>query len=202
MSEGRVNRMLVMFRDDPLQAATRAIALARARLVFRGCTLATGVSATGWVRAAGAGKVRLDAGVTFVGGMVASEVVCHRGASLRVGEGCFINYGVSIEAFEDVRIGRRCLLASFVRISDRAGGRGGPVIIEDDVWLAHAVIIEPGVTVGAGSVVSAGSVVTTDVPRGSLASGNPAQCVRLTAATPKSFSAPKELNTWLSNSAS
>jgi maltose O-acetyltransferase len=90
-------------------------------------------------------------------------------------------------------------LASFVRVSDRDERRAGPVIVEDDVWLAHGVIVEPGVTIGAGSVVSAGSVVTRDVPQGSLASGNPAQCVRLTTDGRPRPERPPE---WRSSSAS
>ncbi len=76
-------------------------------------------------------------------------------------------------------IGARCRFGSMVYISDtgRNGSRG--VVVEDDVWLAHGAIIEPGVRVGAGSVVSAGSVVTSDVPPASMAVGNPARSLPL-----------------------
>jgi maltose O-acetyltransferase len=108
-----------------------------------------------------------------------------------------VNYGVSLEAHQGITIGERCLLASFVRVSDGGTGRRGPIVIGDDVWLAHGVIVDPGVTIGAGSVVSAGSVVTHDVPPGSLASGNPAQSARLAA--PREGSPTIEVRPWQSN---
>jgi maltose O-acetyltransferase len=53
---------------------------------------------------------------------------------------------------------------------------GGPITVEDDVWIGAGAIILPGVTIGARSVVGAGAVVTRDVPRDSVAVGVPAQC--------------------------
>jgi maltose O-acetyltransferase len=135
----------------------------------------------------------------FMGGMVPTELVSHRGATLRIGEGCVTSYGVSIEAWEAVTIGKRCLLGTFVRVSDRARGETAPVVIGDDVSLAHGVIIEPGVTVGAGSEVTAGSVVTQDVPPGSLASGNPAQCVPLHPPHPNGHAHEPAERAWQSN---
>jgi maltose O-acetyltransferase len=71
------------------------------------------------------------------------------------------------------------MFGSMVRIRDAGEGGVAAVLIGDDVWLAHGAIVEPGVTIGAGSVVSAGSVVRSDVPPRSLAVGNPAVCVPL-----------------------
>ena len=68
------------------------------------------------------------------------------------------------------------MFGSLVRVTDRGQG---PVVIGDDVWIAHGAVIEPGVTIGSGSVVAAGSVVSRDVPPGSLAIGNPARCMSL-----------------------
>jgi acetyltransferase-like isoleucine patch superfamily enzyme len=192
----RLVSWLGKLRTDPISALERLVHVARARVVFRGCEVSDGVAASGYVRALGPGVIRLDAGTTFVGGMVPTELISHPGAVVQIGEGGMVNYGVSLEAYEGITIGRRCLLASFVRVSDRAGGHGAPVVIGDDVWLAHGVIIEPGVTIGAGSVVAAGSVVTSDVPPGSLASGNPAQCSPLES---RPAGAPSEVRSWRSN---
>jgi maltose O-acetyltransferase len=117
--------------------------------------------------------------VTFHGGMVPSELICEGSGLLEVGDETGFNYGVSIQATRLVRIGRRCMFASYVRIADLGRMGPAPVIIGDDVWLAHGAIIEPGVTIGDGSVVSAGAVVTKDVPPNSLAIGNPARCLPL-----------------------
>jgi maltose O-acetyltransferase len=121
----------------------------------------------------------------FVSGILPAELRCHPGATLELGEDSGIGQGVSIEAHAAVRIGRRTMLGSMVRICDLGPAGVAPVAIGDDVWLAHGVIVEPGVSIGDGSVVSAGSVVERDVPRGHLASGNPARSVPLKLAVPE-----------------
>jgi virginiamycin A acetyltransferase len=49
------------------------------------------------------------------------------------------------------------------------------VIIEEDVFIGSNTVVLPGVTIGRGSVIGAGSVVVTDIPRYSIAVGNPAK---------------------------
>lgn len=51
----------------------------------------------------------------------------------------------------------------------------GPVVIEEDVWIGSNAVILPGVKIGRGAVIGAGSIVTKDVPRYSIAYGNPAK---------------------------
>jgi acetyltransferase-like isoleucine patch superfamily enzyme len=89
-----------------------------------------------------------------------------------------------------IRIGPRALLGSFVEIFDSdfhdlqpARRRGGSpnmaaVELEENVFIGNGARILKGVTVGAHSVVGAGSVVTTSIPRGVIAAGNPARVVR------------------------
>ena len=52
------------------------------------------------------------------------------------------------------------------------------VIIKNDVWLGHGVIILGGVTVGNGAVTAAGSVVTKDVPAYSIVAGVPSKLIK------------------------
>jgi tetrahydrodipicolinate N-succinyltransferase len=163
----------------PIRSAGKVVALVRAQRLFRDCRRGTSVYAFGRVRVEGGLGIRLGDRITFVGGMVPTELLCDPGATLSVGAGTVMNYGASIEASRSVRIGQRCMLASFVRISDRGPAGSAEVTIGDDVWLAHGVIVEPGVTIGDGSVVSAGSVVTSDVPARSIAAGNPARSMSL-----------------------
>jgi maltose O-acetyltransferase len=153
------------------------VALARARVLFRACTRGRRVRAFGPVRVVPDGRITLGDFVFFLGGMVPSEIVCHAGAEITIGEGSGFGYGVSIEARRQVRVGKRCVFGAMVRLGDTVGGTSSPIVIEDDVRIAHGAIVHPGVTIGASSVVSAGSVVASDVPPG-MAIGNPARAAR------------------------
>jgi acetyltransferase-like isoleucine patch superfamily enzyme len=50
-----------------------------------------------------------------------------------------------------------------------------PVVIEDNVWLGHGVLILPGVTLGEGCIIQAGAVIVKDIPKLGIAGGNPAK---------------------------
>lgn len=62
---------------------------------------------------------------------------------------------------------------------------GGPVHIEDYVWLSTRSIILPGVTIGVGAVVAAGAIVTKNVDPYEVVGGIPAKRIG---------TRPKELN--------
>ncbi len=49
------------------------------------------------------------------------------------------------------------------------------IVIEDNVWIGHRVIILGGVTIGEGAIIQAGSVVVKDIPKYAIAGGHPAQ---------------------------
>lgn len=164
---------------DARVAADLGAGILRGRIVLRRARLGWRVYVGGRMKVVAAGEITIGDLACFFGGMIASELICHAGARLFIGSHAELNYGVSIEARDSIRIGDRCKIGSLVRIADASQGQAGPVVIGNDVWLAHGAIIEPGVTIGDGSVVSAGSVVTTSIPPGSLAVGNPARPVRL-----------------------
>lgn len=159
----------------------RVVAVLRARLSLRGCELGRRVYAFGPVAVRGEGRIRLGDHVGFAEGMTATELRCHAGATLEVGDDTIFGYGVTVEAHRSIRIGRRCMLASAVQIRDDDGAAGGarPTAIGDDVWIAHGAEVRPGVRVGDRSVVAAGSLVCRDVPDGMLAIGRPARCIGL-----------------------
>jgi acetyltransferase-like isoleucine patch superfamily enzyme len=54
----------------------------------------------------------------------------------------------------------------------------GPVVIENDVWIASNALILSGVTIGSGAVIAAGSVVVKDVSPYAIVGGNPAKLMR------------------------
>jgi phosphonate metabolism protein (transferase hexapeptide repeat family) len=116
-----------------------------------------------------------------------------------LGEGCMV---------ADAQIGKFCAIAAQVRIGapnhplDRPSQhrftycpeyytadaerdhaffrerRADRVIIGNDVWIGHAVIVMPGVTVGDGAVLAAGAVVTRDVAPYTIVGGVPAKQIR------------------------
>jgi acetyltransferase-like isoleucine patch superfamily enzyme len=107
-------------------------------------------------------------------------------ASLIIGDDVFLNGGVSIEAWREVRIGSNVLMAPYASIIDddrhemEPGARRdkGPVIVGDNVWLGRNVAVLPGVRIGDGSVIGANSVVSRDIPAGCFAAGAPARVIR------------------------
>ncbi|MFH1808768.1 MAG: acyltransferase [Pseudomonadota bacterium] len=160
--------------------AERASCMLRARWQLRHAELGARVWTRGTVLLAPeSGRVRLGRSCFFLGGPVATELRSHPGATLRIGDRCGFNYGVTIDAHDEVTLGNGCILATGVVIRDRTRRLRGPVHIGDDVWLAHGAVVQPGVRIGDGAVVSARAVVTRDVPPHSLAIGNPARCMRL-----------------------
>ncbi len=53
------------------------------------------------------------------------------------------------------------------------------LVVEDDVWVGHYVMILPGCgRIGRGAVIGAGAVVTRDVPAYTVVAGNPARELR------------------------
>jgi len=110
------------------------------------------------------------------------------GAIISIGDSFGMTGGViCARARQEIQIGRRVTVGANCTIVDTdfhpldaarrqsspLDGEAAPVIIEDDVFLGTRVLVLKGVRIGAGAVIGAGSVVTTDVPAGALAAGNP-----------------------------
>ena len=170
-----------------------AVALLNAQLKIRAkARLPLSVRLYGRIYFRAGGDVEFGDGVSLVGTLVPIEIVSHEGSHISIGEHTFINYGASITAYREVRIGRHCLLGHHLRIINRneygieqreIAPPAAPVLIEDHVWIGAHVIILPGVRIGRNSAIGAGSVVTKDVPPNCLVVGNPARVLRQTIAT-------------------
>lgn len=120
---------------------------------------------------------------------VLSPFRCDYGENIFIGDNSFINFNVSMVDLGKIKIGNRVLIGPgtglFTAIHPidpkiRATGieKGADISLEDDVWIGGNVTILPGVTIGEGSIIGAGSVVTKDIPKMSIALGNPAKVVR------------------------
>ena len=124
------------------------------------------------------GKITL-----FTGGHIFEE------PEIIIGDGSDIGFMVQIRSAQKVVIGKNCMIAGYVIISDNDGHpieinrrrnhdkvtpeETAPVIIEDDVWIGEHSIIMKGVTIGKGSIITAGSVVTKSIPPMKIVMGNP-----------------------------
>ncbi len=105
---------------------------------------------------------------------------------LRIGENCTLGNDGFYDAREGITIGDCVNIAAEVRIYTREhdidspdfAETGGPVVIEDFVYIGTRVTILPGVRIGRGAVVASGAVVTKDVPEFTLVGGVPAKVIR------------------------
>lgn len=145
------------------------------------------------------GTLRLGSRVKLWGKPVPIELVALPGAELLIGEGTFINRGVSICAQESIRIGRDCLIGNDCLVFDTDfhnpvdrdhAPEAAPVRIGDGVWLAARCIVLKGVTIGEGAVVCAGAVVVSDVPPFTVVGGVPAQVIKTLASAPGPLELP------------
>jgi acetyltransferase-like isoleucine patch superfamily enzyme len=138
-----------------------------------------------WIR--GKGNVRLGDGVILDGRYQAIELhALEKEAEIVLGDGVFVDGGVSIEAVVSVRIGARTRIGAFAKIIDNhfhplLGNRhtrppSVPVIIGEDADIGPRAILLAGAQVGNGGAVGPAAVITRRmvVPAGRTARGMPA----------------------------
>lgn len=160
---------------DPFGSLEALISRWRAWLLFRREERSPGIRVRGSLQVERGGTLRIGPRVTFLRGMIPALLAARPGAVLDIGEGSSLNYGVTLDASVGITLGAGCQLGSMVVLRDDDGEMRAPIVLGDRVWLAHGVIVKPGVRIGSDAVVSAGSVVVKDVPDGAFAAGNPAR---------------------------
>src|SRR5262249_27654206 len=97
-----------------------AAQLINAQVSIRGkARLPLSVRLTGRLHLRGDGDVEFGQGVTLVSDVVPIEFVSHKGARISIGDHTFVNYGSSISAYKQVKIGSHCLLGHHTLILDR-----------------------------------------------------------------------------------
>ena len=111
------------------------------------------------------------------------------GLRLRLGERVFVNQGCTFLDYAGIEVGDRTMIGpnvTFITVSHpvdpgerRLHLTGGPIAVEENVWIGAGATILPGVRIGRDAVVAAGAVVADDVPAASLVAG-PKATVRRT----------------------
>jgi acetyltransferase-like isoleucine patch superfamily enzyme len=150
------------------------------------------------VLAQGRGEIRLDGahlGWPSAPRWLDSHVLLDartQGASITIGRGSVIgNASVLVAEGPGIAIGERVVTGHELTVYDsdfhdidpahRMDGTPGQrarVVIEDDVFLGSRVTVLKGVTIGRCTVVGAGALVTTSLPPGVVAAGNPCAVIR------------------------
>jgi acetyltransferase-like isoleucine patch superfamily enzyme len=170
-----------------------------------------------WLKLRWRGRLQTD-GLCFIGPGVTFEI--GRDAVVRLGRWSWIGHGCkirvhegaleigaktvlgqecTISAFQNVAIGRECIVADRVMIIDFDHGMveverpirdqgiyKRDVTIGHNCWIGYGACILRGVQVGDNAVIGTSSVVTTDVPDNAVIGGIPAKLIRMRE-TPRSF---------------
>jgi acetyltransferase-like isoleucine patch superfamily enzyme len=105
---------------------------------------------------------------------------------IRLGENSIIGASSFLDARKNIHIGNNVNITGEARIftlqhdttSPTFEAKGGPVKIEDWVYIGTRVIILPNVTIKEGSVVASGAVVTKDVKAWTMVGGVPAKYIK------------------------
>ena len=110
------------------------------------------------------------------------------GLRLELAERVFINQNCTFLDYAGISLAERVMVAprvTFITVGHpvdtddrRVWLTGGPIVVEENVWIGAGATILPGVTIGRDSVVAAGGVVAADVPPRTLVAGPKADVLR------------------------
>ncbi|MGD9956236.1 MAG: DapH/DapD/GlmU-related protein [Candidatus Nanopelagicales bacterium] len=122
--------------------------------------------------------------------VVRRDVLLRHTRNISIGDDVFINHGVDITAWGQIRIGDDVLIGpgAVLHSGDHEmrdpdvpvrlqGIRPGRIVVEDDVWIGAYAVVLRDVTLGRGCIVAAGAVVTHDVPAYAIVAGVPAHVI-------------------------
>ena len=194
-----LDSILARLKNDPglgltglvRKGLSYAVALGRAQVELRACTsVGGGARVTGAPRIVNDGVIVIGEGLILMSRWNPVELISGRQGRIEIGDRVAINFGTSIRAEAQIRIGDGAMIGQYCILADTEApepvggdarpfaGQARPITIGENAWLAGRVTVLPGVTIGAGAVITAGSVVQADVPPGMLAGGVPARVLR------------------------
>jgi acetyltransferase-like isoleucine patch superfamily enzyme len=207
MSESTADAIAQIFRDNPFSPAMQ-ILMDRVCRRIRGAIISSGLQAPELrlgpgCRILGGRHMRLGRGIS-AGRNLWLEAVTSYGSQkflpqVIIGNNvCFSNC-VHISSISSVSVGNGVLFGSHIYVGDhnhgvyrgdfqnspdepparRKLGGGGPVIIEDNVWIGDNTVILGPAHIGRGSIVGAGSLVRGTVPPGSIVGGAPCRILKI-----------------------
>ncbi len=146
------------------------------------------VRALGSVYVVGGGRIEVGDDVCIDGRVVPVELHAGPRGVLRIGNGCVLEGGVSLEAEELVELGPRCHLGPFTKVMDnhfhpicpeRRHERptSKPVHLGEGVRLGAQAIVLPGAALEANVTLEPGVVIGRHVKAGLTLVGNPPHAV-------------------------
>ena len=131
---------------------------------------------------------------------VGSPFICDYGRNIHIGNNVSIGMNCTFQDCNLIEIGDNVLIAPNVQLytaahpielSERLTPNWSsdsneyfcrtyakPIKIGSGCWLGGGVIVLPNIIIGEGTVIGAGSVVTKDIPKNSVAVGNPCRVIR------------------------
>ena len=119
------------------------------------------------------------------------KVRVHEG-ELTIGAKSVLGQECTISAFQQISIGRECIIADRVMMIDfdhgmveverpirEQGIYKRDVRIGHNIWIGYGACVLRGVTVGDNAVIGTSAVVTCDVPANAVVAGIPAKVIRM-----------------------
>lgn len=114
------------------------------------------------------------------------------GGFIRIGSKSVLGEEITFSTYEEISIGRECVIADRVMFIDfdhivedpeqairKQGLYSKPVRVGNNVWIGYGAAILRGVTIGDGAVIGTNAVVTKDVPPNAIVGGVPAKVLRM-----------------------
>jgi len=160
------------------------VTLASTLKLWRCAKVGARVQVEGSVWIVGEGRIEVGDDVRLDGRAAPIELQTGRGALLRIGAGCVLEAGVSIEAQDHVELGPRCLLRPFAKVMDnqfhlvasdhrRRRPPSSAVRLGAGVELGAHSIVLPGAALEAGVTLGPGVVIGRHVRAGLTLAGAP-----------------------------